>query len=721
MSSMICRWSLAFLALTLSPASPAHAQTPGPEAFGTLPAIAHPAISADGNLLAWGMAGAEGATDVRILNVAANSAALSSLGDYKLRGLTFEETGIVLVDVGQTLTGPSGAFETRNTVALNPVTGESRLLQTGGESQRTSGPLTLVSIAPDDPGAAVLSGADPASRGRTPAHSLFRVELATGKVQRIERGEPTTVQFAVDRAGRAIARVDFDPATGVSTLLARGREGAAFRPVQSAQGPSRAYRLIGLTATGQIAFQREGPEWSVIEGLNPDTGAISAIARAEDVQIEGAGIDPWSQQMAFVRLGGLTPDVRWLNPDRAALQARLEARYPDRVVNLIAQNRDGSATVFRTEGTDRPPVYLLHSAATDRVRNLGMAWPALATARFGAQRALTIEARDGRAIPVYLTMPPGRETAKGLPAVVLLHAGPGHRDRPRFDWWAQYLATRGYAVIQPQHRGSTGFGRSHESAGRGQWGRAVQDDIADTIAWATSAGPAAAGQVCVVGASHGGYAALAAAALHPALVRCAVAVGAPTDLALVLAPERGGRRAERTTARGLGGPAANEAKCELTGATEVARQRQASVDGRHAGTVHAPESYACFDGSQGEAGSRSFLTLASADTAGDERIGNGQSWPRDIGLAANDPLVAALSPVRLAGKISAPVLLVHGTADTVVDPRHARDMDAALRRAGQSSRLVMLEGEDHWLSTTTGRTTMLREIEAFLYQALPRG
>jgi len=141
---------------------------------------------------------------------------------------------------------------------------------------------------------------------------------------------------------------------------------------------------------------------------------------------------------------------------------------------------------------------------------------------------ISYAAADGRTIPAYLTLPRGR-TPKNLPLVVLAHGGPTAQDEPGFDWWAQALASRGYAVLQPQFRGSTGLGWEHLSAGFGQWGRKMQTDLSDGVRYLAAQGIADPKRVCIVGGSYGGYAALAGPTLDRGVYRCAVAVAPVSD------------------------------------------------------------------------------------------------------------------------------------------------------------------------------------------------
>jgi dipeptidyl aminopeptidase/acylaminoacyl peptidase len=174
-------------------------------------------------------------------------------------------------------------------------------------------------------------------------------------------------------------------------------------------------------------------------------------------------------------------------------------------------------------------VYYLADFAKGSADIIGEAYPTLADAELGALEATTYKAPDGYEIPAYLTLPPG-VAAKDLPLVVFPHGGPYSRDTGDFDWWAQFLATRGYVVLQPQFRGSTGFGAELYRAGHKQWGRGMQDDITAGVQDLVRRGIADPRRVCIVGGSYGGYAALAGAAFTPDVYACAVSVNGVTDI-----------------------------------------------------------------------------------------------------------------------------------------------------------------------------------------------
>ena len=139
------------------------------------------------------------------------------------------------------------------------------------------------------------------------------------------------------------------------------------------------------------------------------------------------------------------------------------------------------------------------------------------------------KARDGLDIPAYLTLPPNR-APKNLPTIIYPHGGPATRDQLTFDWIAAFLASRGYAVLQPNFRGSSGYGEKFEIDGYGQWGLKMQDDVTDGVKKLIADGISDPKRICIMGASYGGYAALEGAASTPDLYACAVSFAGVSDL-----------------------------------------------------------------------------------------------------------------------------------------------------------------------------------------------
>ncbi|MEO0644525.1 MAG: prolyl oligopeptidase family serine peptidase, partial [Pseudomonadota bacterium] len=160
---------------------------------------------------------------------------------------------------------------------------------------------------------------------------------------------------------------------------------------------------------------------------------------------------------------------------------------------------------------------------------VGFERPAIQGMAIGKVSTFSYEAQDGLEIRGILTLPPGRE-ATDLPVIILPHGGPTAHDVERFDWWAQAFASRGYAILQPNFRGSTGRGVAFVEAGDGEWGKKMQTDKSDGLMALAERGIVDPSRACIVGASYGGYAALAGVTLQQGIYRCAVSVNGVTEL-----------------------------------------------------------------------------------------------------------------------------------------------------------------------------------------------
>jgi dipeptidyl aminopeptidase/acylaminoacyl peptidase len=214
-------------------------------------------------------------------------------------------------------------------------------------------------------------------------------------------------------------------------------------------------------------------------------------------------------------------------------QARFAATrkaFPGLQVHLQSYTPGLQRMIVETEGDGDSGTYWLVDIATGNAMPLGYAYPTVKSADVGATSIVKYQAADGLAMEGILTLPPGREP-KSLPLVVMPHGGPMDvRDDLGFDWWAQAFASRGYAVFQPNYRGSGGAGAEFRHAGFGQWGKKMLSDIADGVAEITKQHIVEPKRVCIVGASYGGYAALAGVTLQQGLYRCAVSVSGPANL-----------------------------------------------------------------------------------------------------------------------------------------------------------------------------------------------
>jgi len=363
-----------------------------------------------------------------------------------------------------------------------------------------------------------------------------------------------------------------DTQTGQRRALPGPREASVRRWTVDVQGRPRAAVAIDGAAARVLLRQGDGDEWTVVATGNrnrgdypkpvavDDSGAMYALRgqgaqgtsalfrfdpdkRAEDprplLAVDGFDFTgSLVQDSATGRLIGAryTADAlatHWFDPKLRELQKRIDEALPT-TVNVVSCGRCEAPTrlLIRAFSDRQPSQYYVYDLGTNALSRIGSARPWIDPARMGAEEFVEVQARDGRRIPMYVTKP---AAGKGpWPTVVMVHGGPWTRGRSwGFDAEAQFLASRGYLVVQPEFRGSTGFGFKHFQAGWRQWGQAMQDDLVDALEAAAQRGWADPKRACIAGASYGGYAALMGLVRGSDPYRCAVSWAAVTDVDLL--------------------------------------------------------------------------------------------------------------------------------------------------------------------------------------------
>jgi dipeptidyl aminopeptidase/acylaminoacyl peptidase len=235
------------------------------------------------------------------------------------------------------------------------------------------------------------------------------------------------------------------------------------------------------------------------------------------------------KETKYVMTRGMKPQVEWFDAEWAALQRSVDAAIPDHI-NLMQGDRKKLVLIFSYSDTD-PGQWLLLDVPKATLRLVANSKPEINVQKMRPMQIVNYKARDGLTIPAYLTLP-ALEGPK--PTIVYIHGGPRARDGWRWDPEVQMLASRGYAVFQPQFRGSAGFGKRFMEAGFGQWGLSMQDDITDGVHWLIENGYADPARICIFGASYGGYAALWGLVKTPELYRCGASFAGVSDIGLIL-------------------------------------------------------------------------------------------------------------------------------------------------------------------------------------------
>ncbi len=362
--------------------------------------------------------------------------------------------------------------------------------------------------------------------------------------------------------------------TGISTNLSRGAPPHVRRWLFDASGEPRAATTMHAGRT-QVFWRKPGQEaWARLadfESLKEDWWPsfvdnegrlwVTSVQQPQGLDVltrfDFAAGSPEAEPMVstpgFDFRGSLRAETKgsralglWVDTDAVttvwfdarlkALQANMDKQLPGRINWLSCRRCDHpDMTVLVHSWSDRDPGQLwIYRADTQALEPVGKMRKDIDPRTMATKDFERIRARDGLTLPLWITRPAGMKPGEARPAVVLVHGGPWLRGGHwRWDAMTQFLASRGYVVIEPEFRGSTGFGLAHFKAGWRQWGQAMQDDVADALGWAVKQGHVDPRRVCIAGASYGGYSALMGLVRHPDLYRCGVAWVAATDMALL--------------------------------------------------------------------------------------------------------------------------------------------------------------------------------------------
>lgn len=369
------------------------------------------------------------------------------------------------------------------------------------------------------------------------ALNLMVVNTNTGKADALDRPGDSRA-WLIDHDGIPRVNIISDGAkekimynhgpSGQWEVIAESQKyrGGKFRPLE-----------LGPDGTLYVVARKKGQDTSSLYRFNMQTKDVEdqAIVSVEGYDFNGNLIfDRANKKLLGVSFLNDARATYWLDEGMQVLQKKIDALLPA-TINQLSIARDGLTryVAVRSYSDVQPSVYMSYDTQDSKLELIGHRHQKIDAKSMAIQDMVRYPARDGLIIPAYLTLPKG-EKNKNLPMVVLVHGGPFVRGAS-WEWDAevQFLASRGYAVLQPEFRGSTGFGHKHFQAGWKQWGLSMQDDLADSAKWAIAQGIADPKRICIAGASYGGYASLMGVANNPELFQCAVNWVGVTDIRLL--------------------------------------------------------------------------------------------------------------------------------------------------------------------------------------------
>ena len=349
-----------------------------------------------------------------------------------------------------------------------------------------------------------------------------------GRSRLVTLGRINTDDWALSPSGELIGRIDYDRASGAWTIYA-GPNKSALKPVRVGSNPYGAPNFVGVSADGATIFVDDvETDQNPLFRLNV---ADRSLEKVDEKLWGGAVFTDKATRVAlgYRKTGEEGADYTFFDPQDQKLWKAILKAFKGASVEFESMSADRSKILISVFGGDWGYSYLLVDRKSFKADFYADVYDGVGPDQISPQSLIHYKAADGFEVPAYLTLPKGK-TAKGLPLIVLPHGGPFARDYMGFDWWSQAYASKGYAVLQPQFRGSDGFGKAHLEAGYGEYGRKMQTDLSDGVTELARQGVIDPKRVAIVGASYGGYAALAGVTLQKDIYRCAVSVAGPSDM-----------------------------------------------------------------------------------------------------------------------------------------------------------------------------------------------
>ncbi|WP_290890344.1 S9 family peptidase [Arenimonas sp.] len=408
---------------------------------------------------------------------------------------------------------------------------------------------------PDQPGAVLMTRDYVPEAGKMntrvvrteDGRGVDRIDLATMQVSRVEAPAKDADFYITD--GRGKVRIKgYRPGIGATTQLAtkvvyqyRADGSDQWQPFSTVEDGGAGLSPIDVDADCGCAYalQPLDGRQALYRVKLDGSMATELVYKNDRVDVDGVLRIGRGSRVIGVTYAEEKRHAIYFDKEYGALARGLGKALPNLpMVDFLGSSADNSKLLIHAGSDSDPGRYFVFDKTARTLNEILSARPSLEGVALASVKPVSYPARDGTAIPGYLTLPPGREDARGLPAVLLPHGGPSARDEWGFDWLAQYLANQGYAVLQPNYRGSAGFGDAWLQENGFQGWRTSIGDVTDGARWLVAQGIADADRLAIVGWSYGGYAALQAGVTEPGMFKALVAIAPVTDLDMLKSDAR---------------------------------------------------------------------------------------------------------------------------------------------------------------------------------------
>jgi len=545
-----------------------YAAPPPAEHFGKLPVVYDAALSPDANEIAVIIAH-DGKYLIRVsdLNNLSAKPRLVALGDgVKPAGIKWVNDERVILSFWQSKKYFGTPIRTGYLYTLDAKTMEGKVLvdprkdgksETGSRLGSSSIFRQFNNVVVDwleyDPEHILMAYSNEDNNNLSP--DLRRVNVETGQSTIVKRGMSNVQTWYTDQSGQArVGQGRRDDSTASWTLRISDAEGNNWIFSDEFPGLRADVDIHGFTSNPNelIISDYRGKDTLGLYVYDLTAKAITRkIYHNDQYDASGVILSKGGDEIIGATYTADTPGTEMIGNNDTILEA-MRREFQGYTVDYVDQSVDGKTVLFKVSSPFDSGALMMVKGHSGKPKNLGSMRPDLSPDKLGEVISVRYTARDGQKIPSYVTLPPtvtDSSQLKNLPFIVLPHGGPYGRDTKRFDYFAQFFASRGYGVLQMNFRGSTGYGKSYEDAGRKNW-VVMQEDVEDGTQWLFEKGYADPKRTCIAGWSYGGYAALMGAAKNPDLYNCAIAMAALTDIKDFINDQRK-YRFGRATAKGF--------------------------------------------------------------------------------------------------------------------------------------------------------------------------
>lgn len=498
--------------------------------FAQLPPVEEPTLSPDGTLIAAKIA-KDGEQFLGIFPIVGDGKPrFVHAGDVDLNWWRWVGNRYLVIGVGQTVPVLGDEMYVRRAYSIDATTGALKMLSPREAAQSAD---DVIWASSDGKPRIMLSYQTSVflhDAGFWP--EVQEIDLETGKKHLVQRSSERIQGWYADSAGTVRMGVGYPDDGRSIRVVYRAKPGAGLDTIVRARRGSESVPLPSIFPTNgsnalMIADDDDG--FSALYELDLATMTRGKqLANSPGFDIAGLRTDPSEATLWGIAFNEDRRSTRWIDPDMKALADELATRVKNGGASIVSVSADRQKAIFHVGSASAPGAHMLFDRKSGEVQMLAFTNPVMKMRQLRTVRTYRYTARDGLPIAAVLTLPRGE--ARNRPLIVMPHGGPFARDTEEWDWWAQFLADRGYVVVQPNYRGSSGYGTRFTEKGEGQWGLSMQDDLLDAVAALAKEGVADPKRACIVGASYGGYAAERSAERDPGAFRCAVSYAGVSDL-----------------------------------------------------------------------------------------------------------------------------------------------------------------------------------------------